>query len=59
MFTDDQETAILLEEKGINLEEKDMEGKTALEIAEMNEQMEMMHYIKACIDKVLSSAKVK
>ena len=43
---DDKTTAILLEEKGINMEEVDNEGKAALDIAEMNDQMEMMNYIK-------------
>ena len=43
---DDKETAMLLEEKGIVPDEKDMEGFTALQIAEMNEQTEMTHYMK-------------
>ena len=43
---DDMETAKLLEEKGINIDEKDMEGNIAFEIAQMNEQTDMINYIR-------------
>jgi ankyrin repeat protein len=46
MHADDKNTATLLEEKGVDMDEKDMEGKTPLDIAEMNDQSEMVHYIK-------------
>ena len=43
---DDIETARCLEERGAHLEETDNEGLTALQIAEKNEQTEMVNYIK-------------
>ena len=46
VFIDDKATAMLLEEKNIDLDEKDMEGKTALDIAEANDQMEIVNYIQ-------------
>ena len=46
IILDDIETAKLLEEKGVNMDEKDMEGNTALDIAEMNDQTEMSNYCK-------------
>jgi hypothetical protein len=39
-------TAALLEKKGVSMDEKDNEGKTALDIADLNGQEEILNYIK-------------
>ena len=46
MFADDIKTAAILKAKHVNTDEKDAEGKTALDIAESNEQMRFVHYVK-------------
>ena len=45
--TGDTETATILENKGVDINAKDNEGKSALDIAEMNRHPEMMNFCKA------------